>query len=126
MLKPLGPNADPRLRLFAALPRVFLLHKKRLYRADDNGNPLRTAPGRTGTRKYGIIGSRNRKYYLRLLPSLGFHREPKLNIGYSVRRLLTGFCRAARIVLMPIVSRASATAVKATKSKNIQTRSCMR
>jgi endoglucanase len=67
MLKPLGPDADPRLRFFAALPRVFLLHKKRLYRADDKGNPLRTAPSPTGARKYGIIGSRNRKYYLRLL-----------------------------------------------------------
>jgi hypothetical protein len=66
-LKPLGPNADPRLRLFAALPKVFLLHKKRLYRADESGNALRSAPGPSGSRKFGIIGSRNRKYYLRLL-----------------------------------------------------------
>ena len=55
------------LRTFAARPRFFLLHKKTLYRVDEAGNVLRSAPGPTGNRKYGIIGSRNRKYYLRLL-----------------------------------------------------------
>jgi endoglucanase len=68
-LRPLGPNADPRLRYFAALPRFFVLQKKKLYRADENGNALRSAPGPTGSRKYGILGSRKRKYYLRLLRS---------------------------------------------------------
>ena len=66
-LKPLGPDVDPKLRTFAARPRFFLLHKKTLYRVDEAGNVLRSAPGPTGNRKYGIIGSRNRKYYLRLL-----------------------------------------------------------
>jgi endoglucanase len=66
-LKPLGPDADPKLRFFAALPRFFLLHKKTLYRVDEAGNVLRSAPGATGNRKYGIIGSRKRKYFLRLL-----------------------------------------------------------
>jgi endoglucanase len=66
-LKPLGPDADPKLRFFAALPRFFLLHKKTLYRVDEAGNVLRSAPGATGNRRYGIIGSRKRKYFLRLL-----------------------------------------------------------
>jgi endoglucanase len=64
-LKPLGPNADPRLRSFVALPRFFVLQKKRLYRVDESGNALRTAPGVSGNRKYGVVGSRKRKYYLR-------------------------------------------------------------
>jgi endoglucanase len=64
-LKPLGPDADPRLRSFAALPRFFVMQKKRLYRADENGNALRVAPGVSGNRKYGVVGSRKRKYYLR-------------------------------------------------------------
>ncbi len=68
-LKPLGANADPRLRAFAALPRFFVLQKKRLYRADESGNALRTAPGVSGNRRYGLVGSRKRKYYLRLLRS---------------------------------------------------------
>lgn len=68
-LKPLGTNADPRLQTFAVLPRFFVLQKKRLYRADENGNALRTAPGASGNRRYGLVGSRKRKYYLRLLRS---------------------------------------------------------
>jgi endoglucanase len=68
-LKPLGPDADQRLRSFAALPRFFVMEKKRLYHADENGNVLRTAPGVSGNRKFGVVGSRKRKYYLRLLRS---------------------------------------------------------
>ncbi len=66
-LKRLGANADQRLRAFAALPRFFVLHKKRLYRVDESGNVLRSAPGVSGNRTLGVIGSRKRKYYLRLL-----------------------------------------------------------
>ena len=75
-LKPLGPNADPRLRAFAALPRFFVLQKKRLYRADENGSALRTAPGVSGNRKYGVVGSRRRKYYLQKIVKASFLALP--------------------------------------------------
>jgi hypothetical protein len=68
-LKPLRANADERLRGFAALPRFFILRKKRLYRIDESGNELRSVPGVSGNRAFGIIGSRKRRYYLRLLRS---------------------------------------------------------
>jgi hypothetical protein len=68
-LKPLGPNADQRLRSFSALPKQFVLTKKRLYRVDESGNVLRSAPSPRNNRKFGIFGSRKRKYYLRLLRS---------------------------------------------------------
>jgi endoglucanase len=75
-LKTLGPNTDQRLRSFAALPRFFVISKKRLYRVDETGNVLRSAPGPSGDRRLGIIGSRKRKYYLRKIVKASFLALP--------------------------------------------------
>jgi hypothetical protein len=57
---------DARVRIYTELPRMFYMHGKKLYRADERGRLVKKAPGVSGRREYPLFGSRKRKYYLRL------------------------------------------------------------
>ncbi len=57
-------SVDPTLLDYAGRPRLFYLHKKKLYRADERGRIAKKAPGVSGKRMYLLIGSRKRTYYL--------------------------------------------------------------